>query len=51
MQQATATKVKSCKEMGGATFVMPVITGAFSQWADTIDITTAYLANRIRPTS
>ena len=35
MQQATAIKVKSCKEMGGATSVMPVI----SQWADTVDWT------------
>jgi len=38
---------ESCKEMGGATSVMPVIRGAFSQqaaattqWADTIDWTT-----------
>ena len=36
----TMIKVKSCKEMGGATSVMPVIGGgAFSQWADTIDWT------------
>jgi len=39
MQRATATKVKSCKEMGGATSVTPVIRGEFSQWADTIDWT------------
>jgi len=32
-------KVKSCKEMGGATSVMAVISDAFSQWADTIDWT------------
>jgi len=37
VQQATAMKVKSCKEMGGATSVMPVIRDAFSQWSDTID--------------
>jgi len=44
MQQATAIKVKSCKEMRGATSLMPVIKGACSQqaadttqWADTID--------------
>ena len=39
MQQASAIKVKSCKEMGGATSVMSVIRDAFSQWADTIDWT------------
>jgi len=39
MQQATAIKAKSCKEMGGATSVMPVIRDVFSQWADTIDWT------------
>jgi len=33
--QTTAIKVKSCKEMGGATSVMPVI----SQLDDTIDWT------------
>jgi len=36
MQQATVIKVKTCKEMHGA---MPVIRGALSQWADTIDWT------------
>jgi len=39
MQQATAIKVKSCEEMGGAKSVMPVIRGAFSKWVDTIDWT------------
>jgi len=33
MQQATPIKVKSCKEMGGVTSVMPVIKGAFNQQA------------------
>jgi len=39
MQQATAIKVKSCNEMGGATSVMLVIRGALSQWAVIIDWT------------
>jgi len=39
MQHATVIKVKSCKEMGGATSVMPVIREAFSHWADAIDWT------------
>jgi len=37
MQQATVIKVESYKEMGSATSVMPVISSAFSQWADAID--------------
>jgi len=32
-------KLERCKEMGGATSEMPVIGGAISQWADTIDWT------------
>jgi len=49
MQKATAIRIEShqsCKEMRGATSVMPVIKGAFSQqepdstqWAHTIDWT------------
>ena len=40
MQHATAIKFKSCKKMGDATSVMPVIRSAFSVmgWADTIDM-------------
>ena len=37
MQQTAATKIQSCKEMGGATSVMSVIRGAFSQWAADAD--------------
>ena len=35
LQHATA----SCKAMGGATSMMPVTRGTFTQWADTIDLT------------
>jgi len=39
MQQVTAIKAESCKEMGGATSVMPLIKDAFNQWVDTVDWT------------